>query len=120
MTFDYAAAAADALETLAEFGAPVTRRAVTTGAYDPATGAASVTTADTVRTGVFFDFKAGAQYERGQLIQVGDKRLLLDASATVALADRFVDGAGVEWSIVSLGSIAPAGVAVLYDIHVRI
>jgi hypothetical protein len=120
MSADYAEMAVDALEMLAEFGAAVTRRSHTTGTYDPATGSASTTTADTTRTGVFLGINGGAQYVRGQLIQGGDKRLLLDASAAVALQDHFIDGAGGEWTIVSLDPIAPAGVAVLYDIHVRL
>lgn len=119
MTFNYAKSAASALRLLTKFGADVTRRSYTTGTYDPATGGASVTTADTTRKGAFFDFDGGAQYVRGQLVQGGDKQLLLDASATVELQDHFIDAAGVEWTIVSLGSVAPAGTVVLYDIHVR-
>lgn len=118
MSFDYSEVAANALETLTEFGRDVVRRAFSAGVYDPATGLVTPTTADTTRKGALFDFGAGQTLERGTLIQGGDKRLLLDATATVAPQDHFVIG-GVEYVIVSLGEINPAGTVVLYDIHLR-
>lgn len=118
MTFNYAEVAAISLETLTEFGQDVTRRAYSQGTYDPATGLVTPTTADTTRKGVLFDFGAGQTLERGTLIQGGDKRLLLDASAAVSMQDHFIVG-GAEYIIVSLGEINPAGTVVLYDIHLR-
>lgn len=118
MTFNYSEIAANALEVLTEFGRDVTRRSYSQGAYDPATGLVTPTTADTPRRGALFDFGAGQTLERGTLIQGGDKRLLLDATSTVAQQDHFIIG-GVEYVIVSIGEIAPAGTAVLYDIHLR-
>lgn len=114
----YAANAASALRVLTRKGQSVTRRSYTTGTYDPAAGSVSAATADTTRKGVTFDYGVGGQYVRGQLIQNGDKRLLLDASATVELQDHFIIG-GVEWTVVSLGEINPAGTVVLYDLHIR-
>lgn len=118
MAFDYAEIAANALETLTEFGRDVTRRSYAAGTYDPATGLVTPTTADTTRKGALFDFGAGQTLERGTLIQAGDKRLLLDATATVSPQDHFIIG-GVEYVIESLGEINPAGTCVLYDIHLR-
>lgn len=118
MTFDYAELAATALELLTEFGGDVVRRSYSAGVYDPATGLVTPTTADTTRQGALFDFGAGQTLERGTLIQGGDKRMLLDASATVAPQDHFIIG-GVEYVIVSIGEINPAGTVVLYDLHLR-
>lgn len=118
MTFDYAELAATALELLTEFGGDVTRSSYSAGVYDPATGLVTPATADTTRKGALFDFGAGQTLERGTLIQGGDKRLLLDATATVAQQDHFIIG-GVEYVIVSVGEISPAGTVVLYDIHLR-
>lgn len=118
MTFDYAETKADALESLTEFGQTVTRRSYTAGTYSPTTGTTTPTTADTSRIGVLLDFGSGKTAERGTLIQAGDKRLLVDASATIDLKDHFVVG-GTEYVIVSLGEINPAGVLVMYDIHLR-
>lgn len=118
MTFDYSEVAANALETLTEFGQDVTRRSYTAGTYDTATGLVTPTTADTTRKGAIFDFGAGQTLERGALIQVGDKRLLLDASATVSPQDHIIVGSK-EYVIISMGEINPAGTSVLYDLHLR-
>lgn len=118
MGFNYSEAVTSALETLTEFGSDVTRKSFTAGTYDPATGSVTPTTADTMRKGALFDFGAGQTLERGTLIQGGDKHLLVDATAQVALQDHFIVG-GVEYVIVSIGEIAPAGTVVLYDLHLR-
>ena len=118
MTFPYADTAATALELLTEFGQSITRRSYTAGTYDPATGTTTPTTADTTRKGALLDFGAGQTLERGTLIQGGDKRLLLDPVTAISPQDHFVVG-GVEYVIVSIGEINPAGTRVLYDIHLR-
>lgn len=118
MAFNYSEVAANALETLTEFGRDVTRRSFTAGSYDPATGLVTPTTADTTRKGALFDFGAGQTLERGSLIQGGDKRLLLDATATVSPQDHFIIG-GAEYLVITVGEINPAGTVVLYDIHLR-
>ncbi len=65
------------------------------------------------------DFAAGREMERGNLIQGGDKRLLLDGSAPIPdLKDHFIVGSA-EYVIVSLGEINPAGTPVMYDLHLR-
>ena len=118
MTFNYSEIAANAIETLTEFGRDVTRRSYTAGTYDYTTGSMPNTTADTTRKGVMFSFGAGKTVERGTLIQAGDQRLLLDATAVVNLQDHFIVG-GVEYVVMSIDEVSPAGTVVLYDIHLR-
>lgn len=115
----YSELAESAKSILAEFGGTVILKSASSGQYDPATGSASVTTSETTRKGVFLSFGSGQTYVRGQMIQTYDKRLLLDASAGVGSQDTFIDSDGSEWSPVSINSISPAGVAVVYDMHVR-
>lgn len=111
--------AATSLELLTEFGQTVTKRTITVGTYDPTTGSASSASADTVRKGVILDFGPGQSLERGQLIQINDKRLLLDANGSAPqMEDRFIAG-GAEYSVVSIGEVNPAGTPVLYDLHLR-
>lgn len=119
MSFDYSELVSDAQSILAEFGGDVTRRAFTDGAYDDSTATVTQTSADTTRKGVFLPFAAGLTTVRGELVQAHDKQLLLDATAACAATDRYVDAAGVVYSVVSLVEIKPASVAVLYDMHVR-
>lgn len=115
----YSELASTALEMLTEFGQDVTRRAVTSGTYDPATGSAQPVSTDTVRKGVILDFGTGQTLERGNLIQTNDKRLLLDANGSAPqMQDRFLVG-GIEYSVISIGEINPAGTPVLFDLHLR-
>ena len=109
--------AAASLSLLNEFGQGITHRSYTTGTYDVATGTATPATTDTPRTGALFDINTTTV--RGQLVQVADKRLLVDGSAAVNLRDRFIVNS-VEYVIVSLGEINPAGTRVMYDMHVRV
>jgi hypothetical protein len=118
MTFPYANTAAAALDLLTEFGQEVTRRSYGAVIYNPATGTTTPTTADTTRKGALLDFGAGQTLERGTLIQGGDKRLLLDPVAAISPQDHFIVG-GIEYVIVSMGEINPAGTRVLYDVHLR-
>lgn len=106
-----------ALEVLTEFGQSITHRSYTTGTYDLATGVTTPATTDTTRTGALFDINTTTV--RGQLVQVSDKRLLVDGAAAINLRDRLIVNS-VEYIIVSLGEISPAGTRVLYDMHVRV
>jgi len=119
MSFDYAELATLATDLLTEFGQAVTRRSYTAGAYNLATGTTTPTTADTSRIGALFDFTPNKTTERGTLIQTGDKQLLLDPTAAVSLQDHLIVG-GVEYIIISVGEVNPAGTVVLYDLHVRV
>ncbi len=115
----YAALAANAEKTLTKKGRVVTRRIYTTGTYDPATGAAAVTSTDDSRKGVILSFGAGQTTIRGTLIQGTDKRLLLDAIGDAPQGqDHFLVGAD-EYSVVSIDEVNPAGIPVLYDLHLR-
>lgn len=118
MTFNYAKSAATALKLLTKFGQTVTRRNYSVGVYDPTTGANAVTYADTTWKGALLDFGSGKTLERGGLIQVGDKRILAEPSMAPQLEDHIIVGV-VEYSIVSIGEVNPAGTVVLYDVHCR-
>lgn len=114
----YTDLAKTALGLLSQFGQTVTRRECVTAAYDPVTGTAVQTFVDTNRKGAIFDFGPGVTSVRGQLIQVTDKQLLLDASGPVTANDRFVVG-NTEYTVVTLGETNPAGTPVIYELHLR-
>jgi len=105
---------------LAAYGQAITRTANTAGAYDPATGAASNTAVTSTRQGALFSYgKDAGQYVRGNLVQVNDRKLLLDATAAVALTDTYTVQ-GEVYSVVSIKPTDPAGIPVLYELHVRL
>jgi len=118
MSADSNRVAASVLAMLTKRGRDVTRRAYSAGTYDTATGLVTPTTADTTRKGYRSDFGAGKTTERGTLIQVGDKKLLLDASAAIAQQDHFIIS-GTEYIIVSFGEIEMDDAVVAYDVHLR-
>jgi hypothetical protein len=92
----YADVASLSSSLLTQYGQPVTRTANTAGAYNPATGAAANTSVSTTRQGALFSYgKDAQQYVRGNLVQINDRKLLLDPTG-------------------------PAGVPVLYELHVRL
>lgn len=105
-------------ELLTEFGQAVTIRHRTSGAYDPATGTATVATTDEVGVGAVFDYDT--KHIDGTMIVRGDKYVLL---ATIGITapdtdDRMLIG-GVEYSVVSIKTEAPAGTAVLHTVQIR-
>lgn len=107
-----------ASKLMAKFGGSATIRRVTTGAYDPATGTASETTADTAVRGVLEDVNLR---EVNDLIQAGDKRLLI-AAADVAnaptTADEVVIGAVVH-QVVTVRTIEQDNTAITYELILR-
>jgi hypothetical protein len=79
-----------ASKLMARFGGEATIRFASSGVYNPATGTVSETTADVAVRGVLQDVNLR---EVNELIQAGDKRLLIAAADTPAApttADRVI------------------------------
>ena len=121
MTFDHAASAATALRLLQQFGQAVTLRKQTAGAYDPAAGSATVSTADYAGTGALLDYDLinSGQWLEQSMVEAGDKKLLLapDIGATPEADDLII--AQGTWRIVNVKIINPAGTVVLYKLQLR-
>lgn len=110
---------ADAAVLLAEFGQQVMLRRQQPGSYDPATGTASVTTADYFGPAVLLDY-SGYERSNNTSIQTGDRRVLLSAvDIPPPMPGDLIYIDSVQWSVKASTSVAPAGTAVLYDVHVR-
>lgn len=120
MTFDYAEVAADALETLTEFGADVTLRTIPIPTnYSPATGTASSTPVNYTRKAVIFDFGVGITNRNGVLIEEGNKRCLMQVGTKPTTRDLVILADGTTYKIKAVGEINPAGTPVLYDLHLE-
>jgi hypothetical protein len=114
----YAGLASTAANVLRSFGTSLTLRRRGTGKYDAATGRPTLTIADETVIGVVEDFKA---FEVDNInVQRGDKRITIAAKdlAPMAVGDAIIDGT-VEYSIVSISTVAPAGVGLVYQVQVR-
>lgn len=120
MTFDYASLRdGPTKRLLARFGAPLKVYRRTEGAYDPATGIASVAESAMTLNGVITDYSA--RQVDGDRIRAGDKRVLLDPSGVSKfpeVGDYMVIG-GSNHMIVATSHVNPAGTVVLLDCTVR-
>lgn len=119
---DWAAEAEEVRQSLEEEGQDVTLTREVQGEYDPDLGAAPMVTETAGAVGLAFGYslqQAGAAFESG-LILVGDKQLLMSVPLEFLPEPghmvTLVDGL---WLIKNAKSIAPAGVPVLYDLHLR-
>jgi hypothetical protein len=107
-----------ASKLMAKFGGTATIRTVTPGVYNPTTGSISEVTADVAVRGVLEDVNLR---EVNELIQAGDKRLLI-AAADVATApsttDRVVIG-GVLHQVITVRTIEQDNTAITYELILR-
>lgn len=107
-----------ASKLMAKFGGSATIRRVTPGVYNPSTGTASETTADTAVRGVLEDVNLR---EVDDLVQAGDKRLLI-AAADIAnaptTADEVLIGAVVH-QVITVRTIEQDNTAITYELILR-
>ena len=117
-TFNYANTASTADRLLKRFGTTTQLTREEVGAYDPATGAAPVTTTEQDVTAAVFDYPQ--RYVDGTKILAGDRQCFLSAVGIFEpkQGDRFAwDGQSMV--VVAVKKLAPAGLAVLYELQVR-
>lgn len=107
-----------ASKLMAKFGGVATIRRITIGAYDPATGTAAETTADSVVRGVLEDI---TKREVNDLIQSGDKRLMVaaaDLANAPTTADRVIIG-GRSLQVIQVRTIEQDNTAITYELMLR-
>ena len=104
---------------MAKFGGDVTLRSVSVGAYNTTTGAATETTTDTGIKGVLEDVRRS---EVNNLVQQGDKRLIVAAldlnGTTPTTADRVIIG-GRSHQIIEIRTIEQDNTAITYEMILR-
>lgn len=116
--FDYAAAAADALALIAEFGqAGFIRRTERTGGGPSDPNAATETVTDYAATLVVLPDQS--RDVAGTVIKTGDYRVLVAPLEIEPTTTDVVICTEGELTIIEPGKLAPAGVAVLYDMTAR-
>lgn len=108
-----------ASKLMAKFGGTATIRRVTPSNYNTSTGAIAETTADTTVRGVLEDVNSR---EVNDLIQAGDKRLLI-AAADVAnaptTADRVVIS-NITHQVIQVQTIEQDNTAITYELILRV
>ena len=107
-----------ASKLMAKFGGVATIRRVTLGAYNTTTGTAAETTTDTAVRGVLEDVSLR---EVNDLIQAGDKRLLIaaaDLANAPTPADRVII-AGRTLQVIDVRTIEQDNTAITYQLILR-
>lgn len=107
-----------ASKLMARFGGVVTIRKIITGSYNTTTGAITETNTDTTVRGVLEDVNAR---EVNELVQAGDKRLLV-AAADLASAPTTVDKvviSNVVHQVIRVTTIEQDNKAITYELILR-
>ena len=119
MSYNYKKIANSALKLIKKFGAPLTIERQEEGDYDPATGGNTITTISYGGTGVRVNYKM--REIDGTLVQSGDFKLLVEAKELLTVPETLdsVIFDGNEYSVVDVGTIAPAQTPVVYILQVR-
>lgn len=107
-----------ASKLMTKFGGVAVIRRTITGVYNTTTGTASETTADTTVRGVLEDVNLR---EVNDLIQAGDKRLLI-AAADVTSAPTTADEvliAAIVHQVISVRTIEQDNTAITYELTIR-
>jgi hypothetical protein len=107
-----------ASKLMAKFGGVATLRRVTLGVYNPTTGTVSEAISDTAVRGVLEDVNLR---EVNDLVQAGDKRLLIAAADTAApptTADRVII-AGRSLQVIEVRTIEQDNTAITYELILR-
>jgi len=107
-----------ASKLMAKFGGDVTIRVITVGVYNPTTGTASESTADTTVKGVVEDVNAR---EVNDLVQAGDRRLTIaaaDVSAAPTTADKVVISSVVH-QVIRVTTIEQDNQPITYELILR-
>jgi predicted AAA+ superfamily ATPase len=107
-----------ASKLMARFGGVATIRRVVTGSYDPATGTIAETNTDTTVRGVLEDVTVR---EVNELVQAGDKRLII-AAADLSTAPTTVDKVlinSVVHQVIRVQTIEQDNTAITYEMILR-
>lgn len=130
MDFDYIATREDARQILVDFGGAepgLTFTRTTTGGHQPgAGGPAAGSTTTTIAIGVILPYGPGATTREGSLILASDMRAYvaaIDLGGTPILApakpDKCLGPDGITYTVESVWTTVPAGIAALYELQLR-
>lgn len=107
-----------ASKLVAKFGGEATLRRVVAGVYNPKTGKSGETVTDTALRGVLQDV---TRREVNELVQAGDKRLIIAAADTTAVptpADRIIIS-GRSLQIIEVRTIEQGNQPITYELILR-
>jgi len=115
MSYNYTPLQSSAGRMIEKFGQSYTFTRVTDGAYNPATGKTSTSSATYTKNACVFDYSE-ADLAEGTILR-GDRRLLVE-SGEYQVGDTVAIGSDV-YRVVSVAEIKPAGTVVAANLQVR-
>lgn len=115
-----------AADLIGRKGQAVTLTRRSAGAYDPATGTASITTSTQTGKGVILPFAAGIRKSGNTTVTAADRWCILSGLNTAGTAltepkvdDTLTDAAGATYTITEVSPLEPAGLAIIYELTIR-
>lgn len=114
---NYQQDAIDARATLREDGQLCRVRVFTDVDYDSNNSLTARHWKDTYVWGAIFDYASGAMAI--EEIESGDKQLLLAADVVITPGNTNIKVGEVEYKVVGVKEVNPAGIVVMYDLHLR-
>jgi hypothetical protein len=103
---------------LANFGQSMVLTKYLVGTYNATTGENSSTTSTTTDIGVILPYGDGLKSTENSLIKQDDQQVFIQMSVIPNIADKLTINS-IDYDIVSVKAIEPAGVNVLYELQVR-
>ena len=103
---------------LAKFGQSMTLVKTTSDSYNTTTGANTLTTSSTTDLGVILPYGDALNSAPDSLVKQNDQQIFIQMATVPSVTDK-ITVAGVDYNIVSVKAIEPAGVNVLYELQVR-
>jgi len=116
VSFNYIGTAATATRLLERFGNACTLKREVAGAYDPATGSATVTTTSLSTTAAVFAYEQ--KYIDNTLILQGDQLAYMKPSVEPKQGDKLT-WMTKDYTIIAVKPISPAGTPVLFEAQIR-
>lgn len=118
MTLNYASTAASADRLIKQFGSTGTLKRSTSGAYDPTTGTAAITTVTQTVQAVVFNYDQ--KYIVGTEIRSDDKQVYLSAAGiNPPLPGDVFNWQAQDYTVIKAKPLAPSGIQVLYEMQIR-
>lgn len=112
--------AAGIAKTLKAKGQAMTLTRVSGGTYDPVAGSVTGATTTTYTVyGIESAFRDGLTMSAGTLIQSGDRLAIVAADQATPVPGDSLTIVGVVWKVIAVNAVNPAGVALLFKLHVR-
>ena len=103
---------------LAKFGQSMTLTKSVSGSYDATTGENTITTSTTTDIGVILPYGDALSSTANSLVKQNDQQIFIQIATVPSVADK-ITVASVDYDIVSVKAIEPAGINVLYELQVR-